>query len=359
MIIAGTYLDGISSKRIAAQLQAMHDSPLILRICHEDKAVERVHLQFDELSIESRLADTPREINLGDERLFVTDDNDSIDELIEQNEGSNFQTGLLYRLEKNLGLIVLATLVTVVVIYSAITFGIPKSAEYIAYKLPDFTHKHFGSSLAILDKTLLDPSKLDEARQQHIQDLVAPYLDEYQHLNPKLVFRSGMKANALALPDGHMVFTDDFVNLIRDDDELLAVLFHEIGHLEYKHMLRRVLQDSMVTLLIILVTGDIDTIDLITGLPTLLLDLSYSKDFEREADQFALEQLHKANIDVDAFGRAMTNLESYYVDEAEGQLQSEKSAYGKTLSDFLSTHPATEDRVEMVEIFKKLHKAEN
>lgn len=355
MIIAGTYFDGISSKRIAAQLQAMQNSPLMLRICHEDKAVENVHLQFDKLDIESRLADTPREINLGDEKLFITDDNDAVDELIEQNNGPNFQTGLVYRLEKNLGLIALATLVTVAVIYSAVVFGIPKSAEYIAYKLPDFTQKHFGSSLTILDKTLLDSSELDEARQQHIQELVAPYLEEYEHLNARLVFRSGMKANALALPDGHMVFTDDFVNLIHDDDELLAVLLHEIGHLQYKHMMRRVLQDSMVTLLVVLVTGDLDTIDLVTGLPTILLDLSYSKDFEREADQFSLEQLHKANIDVDAFARAMTNLESYYIDEAENQSKNEKRGYGKNISDFLSTHPATEDRVKMVEDFKKLH----
>jgi len=175
-----------------------------------------------------------------------------------------------------------------------------------------------------------------------------------------LVFRSGMQANALALPDGHMVFTDDLVNLIEDDNELLAILFHELGHLKHKHMVRRVLQNSMITLMVVFVTGDVDSIDLFTGLPTLILDLSYSREFESEADQFAIEQLHELNIDVDAFARAMERLDKYSrttsSDNAAGN-ETDPEVFSH-IGNLLSTHPASQDRVKMVAEYKKRYSLE-
>lgn len=46
-------------------------------------------------------------------------------------------------------------------------------------------------------------------------------------------------ANAFALPDGTLVVTDELVELAGDnDDEVLAVLAHELGHIHERHGLR-------------------------------------------------------------------------------------------------------------------------
>lgn len=355
MSIVGSYHDGKTSRRVNAHLEVGNDDLGNLRIVFDEQsnaenAVRPIDLKFSELKVASRLGNTAREITFGDGSLFVTDDNDSVDALIKHHSADSGT--LLHRLETHTPLILLSIAVTIALIWGAVIYGIPSSAKFIAYQLPDFTTEKMGGSLSILDKTVFDVSELDASRQAAIRQLVAPYLEIYKDLNPVLKFRSGMKANALALPSGEIVLTDDFVNLVESDEELLAVFFHEIGHLKHKHLLRRALQDSMVTLMVVFITGDVDTFDLLTALPTLILDLSYSREFEREADLFALEQLHRYGISVDHFAAVMQRLEAYYAekDEAGEALENDDSS-----NDFFSTHPGAGERVKLIQEFKQRH----
>lgn len=351
MIINGIYLDGKTSKRVKARLEVLKDqSQCKFHVLHQDSNPQFISVNFSDVKIESRLGNTPREISFVDDQLFISDEHESIDELTKLHSTS-FWSGFTHKLESNLAMVLAATLVTLSLVWFTFTVGVPKTAEYIAFNLPDFGSEHFGSTLLLLDKTMFEPSKLEEERIAEIHALAQPFIQDEPSLNTKLVFRSSENANAFALPDGHIVFTDDIVHLAKNDQELLAILFHEIGHLKYRHLLRRTLQDSMVTLAIILITGDLDTIDLITGLPTILLDLHYSKDFESEADYYAIQQLHKHNMPVDAFANIMKGLNDEHQDNAE--VEQEENTHLNTLSDFLSTHPTTQARIDMVSEFKK------
>lgn len=345
MFIDGIYLDGKTSKRHIARLEVNSDH----KITHIHLIEQQEVLSFEQqyYKVETRLGNTPREISFDDAQLFTCDNHDEIDKLINwQSSRPSNQNTCLYRLENNYKLICLSTIATIIFLYGIIIYGIPSTAKTIAHHAPQFTSQQLISSLDILDETVFDASKLSAQRQQEIIDLVAPYLSSDGHLQPKLVFRSGMKANALALPNGVIVFTDDFVNLTQSDDELLAVLFHELGHLSHKHMTQRIIQDAMLTIMVVFITGDVETFDLLTGLPTLLLDLAYSREFEIEADSYALTQLSSHKIPLQSFVNAMTNLEQYYIKQSEG---SSKSA----LNDFFSTHPKTEKRIKLIEQFKK------
>lgn len=362
MLIAGNYHDGKTSRSVNAHLEVLYDD-LVARISlvfDDEPAGENegypLNLNYSELKVASRLGNTPREISFGDGCLFITEDNDSVDYLI-KHHGKSGSESLLHRLETNTPLILVSIIVTIVVVWGTVIYGIPASAKFIAFQLPDFTTEKLGSSLSVLDKTVFDESELSASRQAEIRQLTAPYLDVYKNLYPKLEFRSGMKANALALPSGEIVLTDGFVNLVENDQELLAVFFHEIGHLKHKHLLRRALQDSMVTLMVIFVTGDVDSFDLLTGLPTLILDLSYSREFEREADIFALEQLHRHEIPVDHFATVMERLENYYAEksEAEESAENDDKPSDESSNDFFSTHPGTDERVKLIKQFKQIH----
>ncbi|MCK7469253.1 MAG: M48 family metallopeptidase [Desulfosudis oleivorans] len=76
------------------------------------------------------------------------------------------------------------------------------------------------------------------------------------------------------------------------DDELLAVLAHEAGHVAHRHGVQRIIQDSLLAFAISAVTGDASgTSQLFLGLPVMLTELAYSRDFEREADRYALDTL--------------------------------------------------------------------
>lgn len=352
MKIKGYYLDGTTSQHYQAYLEfpQVEQAPLFLYIETQPDHIEKHPLEFSQLDIASRLGSVPREISFDDGQLFVTEDNNKVDQLIEY-YGVRKKGDWLHKLESKLPFIIISLVLTIFLVSSFVIYGIPSIAKTIAYQMPAIMSDQFGNGIEILDKTVFEPSELDQTRQQEIQTLVAPYIATHQELNPHLYFRSGMGANALALPNGDIVFTDAFVKLAKNNEQLIAVFFHELGHLKYRHLMRRTLQDSMITLMVIFITGDVDSIDLMTGLPTLILDLSYSRDFEIEADTYALEQLHKAQIPLESFADIMQLLAGIDKEDDEDEFQ---------ILNYLSTHPPTKARIQLTHDFiEKYKKQEN
>ncbi len=368
-------MDGQTSKRHQARLEGFNSDRRTVSFYYGDQFEKLLTVDFNALTIESRLGNTPREINLDNGQIFVTSDNDAVDQFVQYYSGHR-KPSLLHKLEQHSGLVAISSLLTIGFVAFLLVYGVPKAAKLIAYQMPDDLVEQMGDGLILLDKFMFDPSELDPDRQLEIRALVETYLQAHSDLNPVLEFRSGVGPNAFALPGGDIVFTDELIKLAATDDEIVAVLFHELGHLENKHLLRRVLQDSMITLLVITITGDLDVADLATGLPTLIVDLTYSRDFEIEADRYALQQLYRFGIPIESFATIMQRLDNYVPPEDEeakgdasinespddktGQHSSEsiddsKSKESNKIVDFFSTHPATEDRVLMVQRYKQEH----
>jgi len=359
MRIEGYYLNGEISRRSSAHLEIHPTTEMSqsirIHVDYEDDHHEQVALEYEELEIESRLGNTPREISFGNGQMFITDDNDSVDELI-QHYTDSISSTYLHKLESKLTLVILATVISIAIIWSFFVYGIPVAARFIAYELPAFTTEKLGSGINILDKTVFDPSELSAERKDDIRAVMLPYITLHNHLDPEILFRSGMRANAMTLPDGEIVFTDDLVNLAENNEELIAVFFHELGHLKYKHITRRILQDSMITLMALFIIGDVGSIDLVAGVPTVILDLSYSRDFEIEADTFALEEMHKANIPLEHFASIMLRLKNASSNNNPEEDEKSENSHGYDMPDFLSTHPSTEARVRLTEEYiKKYH----
>ena len=345
MKIAGQFFDGQCSQSYDAELDLTSADAGQLRLSYiKDTQQKYLSFNFSDLHIESRLGSRPRPINLTNGQQFSTSDHSAVDELI-----SEFKTpifgNIVHKLESHMTLVVVSVFVTFAFMYAVGNYGIPKAAEIIAHQLPDIEFSE--SNITMLDRTMFDPTELDQDKQDQIQALAKPYLDEFSHLNPNLVFRSGVPANAFALPDGHIVFTDEFVKLAEHDEELVSVLLHEIGHIHHKHITRRAIQSSTMTVLIFLITGDLDAFDLVAAIPALLMDFSYSRDFEREADRFAIEQMKHHNLDPIYFASMMQKLEGYKSEKTQSTKDSGSDDEGFTLPEFFSTHPPTEERIEL------------
>ena len=103
-----------------------------------------------------------------------------------------------------------------------------------------------------------------------------------------------MGANAFALPDGTLIVTDQLVALAGSDDEVLAVLLHELGHVRSRHGTRMLLQGSVSALFMAWYFGDVST--LLAMAPTALIQAGYSRDMEREADDFAARMLRRQGL---------------------------------------------------------------
>lgn len=351
-MITGYYSDGKTSTRVAARLEVVSQSPAILMLRDTGNSTELQRSDLADIKISSRLGNIPREFVFADGGLFVSPQNQQIDTVLKTLK-SDSGLSVIHRLESNIGLVLSSVVLALLFGWLTVTQGIPRAADMMADNIPEVMAEQFDQQMTVLDSTLFDPSNLPDTEQERVRQLFQPYLDQHSQLNPKLHIRSGIGVNALAFPGGDIVFSDELIQRAANDQQLVSVLFHELGHLQHRHFLRRTLQDSMLVILLLFVVGDIESLDMVMGIPALLADLSYSRDFEREADLFALQQMHRNDLDLDTFGTMMLLLSA--TDEGQEEMQEKDKAseydFG-ALEGFLSTHPRSEDRAAMVEEFK-------
>ncbi len=339
--VAGGYFAPGQSRRHGARLSV--DEQGHARIHASDSGVVLAEEDFDALEISPRLGDTPRLISLPDGGRFETNDNDAIDQLL-AGAGRHGGYRLLHRMERHLPLVLVFTLLVGAFVYVSITYGVPALSRGIAFELSPETNQLLGQgTLELLDKTRFSESELPPERQKQLIALFRSYTDRYPqwHIQPLLRKGNQVGPNALALPGGEIVFTDELVELAEDDRELLAILGHEIGHLEQRHLMRRVLQSSMLTVVVVAVTGDVSTVSsMVYAIPTILMELKYSREFETEADDFAFEFLRQNRIAPVHFANIMRRL----ADSLDEDVDS-----GDEDGAFLSTHPPTRERIRRFE----------
>ncbi|AAZ98030.1 putative Zn-dependent protease [Thiobacillus denitrificans ATCC 25259] len=235
-------------------------------------------------------------------------------------------------LESRLGFALAALVVSILIVTAGLRWGVPAVAQLAAHALPGWVDERIGEeALALMDELSLSPSTLPAARQQALTQKIADQCRRQTCPSYRLLFRDSklFGANAMALPGGTVVVTDALVGLARHDEELLAVVAHELGHVRHRHGLRMALQSLGAGAILVAVTGDIGSVtDLAAGLPSLRLQSGYSRDMEREADAYALAWLNTACIPPTRFAAIL------------GRIDDDASDTG-----LLDSHPGTRERL--------------
>ena len=323
-MIAGTYYDGRSSIAHAVQV-SVEDDLLHLR---GDRF--EVTAPVDAVRLEPKLGDLPRRLDLPDGASCMVD---ASFELPDRPAGPPARAERwVNELEVRWGPALVAAAAIVGLLWGGITYGVPFAARVVAARLPPGVEGQMGAQgLAALDRIALEASALPEARRAALSSRFAA-LANLAGGAYVLEFRKSpaVGPNAFALPGGTVVLLDELVDAARHDDEIAAVLAHEIGHLHGRHTLRHVLQTSAAGVLVAAVIGDVLSLSsYAAALPAFLLDARYSRAFEREADVFGLALLDQAGIDRGHFVRFLARMEQEHPSSLPG---------------FLSTHPRADDR---------------
>ncbi len=225
----------------------------------------------------------------------------------------------------------------VCVLLTGYFFGLPAAAERIAARVPMETERSLGSqSLIWLDQNgWFKPTTLDSDTRRTITDGFDRLRSDLPlRLYYRLEYRSGkgLGPNAFALPGGIIVITDEMVKAAETTEEVLAVLAHEIGHVELRHTMRSVLQSSVVAVAVAAVTSDAASLSVaIAALPTMVARTKYSREFEAAADKYAFGLLKRKGYSPLAFASLMEKL-------------AKKEGYTGPLA-YVSTHPVTAERV--------------
>lgn len=252
-----------------------------------------------------------------------------------------------------LGVLVLAA----VLIGAFYRWGTPWAATQVTRQVPlDWEKALSQRAMQDMDQKVLKPSKLPDARQaelRHRFDQLArqiePAMQRYRGYAPplSLSFRSGLGANAFALPGGAIVMTDALVQAAAQqglgDDALTGVLAHEIGHVMHRHTTRLLVEQAVLNVGFGLALGDLSSVVSMGG--SLLTGMAYRRSHETEADCFAAALMRKAQLPTQPMADLLLAMEAAQEAKASqpGAAKPQTDS-GSAIASLLSSHPATAAR---------------
>jgi len=159
---------------------------------------------------------------------------------------------------------------------------------------------------------------------------------------------SDASLNAFAMPGGNIGVHTGLILAAQNESELAGVLSHEIAHVTQRHIARMLGQQTQTGLLMLaslLVavlaaksSSQVSQAAIMTGQAAgISSQLSYSRDFENEADRLGLQNLAVAGFDV----RGMVGFFE--------RLQKTTRLYENNAPAYMRTHPLTGDRITEME----------
>jgi predicted Zn-dependent protease len=214
-----------------------------------------------------------------------------------------------------------------------------KQADAATAAMPPAVLREHQRILATYGGVYNDP-RLQTKIEQTVERLVAA--SERPDLHYKVTMLNSQSVNAFALPTGQLYVTRGLIALANDDSELASVLAHEMGHVIARHAEIREEQARQADLVSRVVT-DVVT-DPAAGALALakskLALASFSRAQEFEADAIGVGIASRAGYDPHGAVRFLTSMEH------NSELKPEQSgAINPSAPDFLSSHPATPERI--------------
>lgn len=218
--------------------------------------------------------------------------------------------------------------------------------ESLAHKVPQEWESEVGDKLfesLKLQYTFITNDSLEK----HFMLAAKPLTDvvKKQGTNVKFYFIKNAGINAFALPGGKVVIQTGLIDHAKSWDEVLGVVGHELAHVTRRHHLRGVINEMGLWVIVSAMVGDVNSIyGAIIGTGGDLASLSNSRTFETEADETGMEFLIQAHIDPKGMIRFFKTL------------QKESGNKMDDYTSFMSTHPATSERIQHLEELLKTKK---
>lgn len=183
-------------------------------------------------------------------------------------------------------------------------------------------------------------ARLQATIEMTVERLVAA--SERPDLKYRVTMLNSPAINAFALPNGHLYISRGLVALANDKAELASVLAHEMGHVIARHAAIReeqARQTAIIGTLVNDVLSDPETGALALAKSKLTL-ASFSRAQEFEADGIGVGMSARAGFDSFGASRFLTAM------QRNADLKSPGGASDARAVDFLSSHPATPERVK-------------
>ena len=144
--------------------------------------------------------------------------------------------------------------------------------------------------------------------------------------------------NAFAVPGGYLYVNIGLIRAAENESELAGVIGHEIGHVVGKHGVKQMTRQLGLAAVAQLALGEEQSKlkKMVANLATNGVLTKYSRDAEREADMYAVQEMYDAGIDPEGMATFFEKLRN---------LQKSKPS---RLQQMFATHPLTTERITAV-----------
>ncbi|WP_411824426.1 M48 family metallopeptidase [Leptospira sp. 'Mane'] len=193
--------------------------------------------------------------------------------------------------------------------------------------------------------------------QKFLEDAVKDLRPKDSPFHYQIQIINRPEANAFALSGGKIYFFSGLIQNASNPEEVIGVLAHELAHVEKRHHIRNLIKAMGTAFAVSVVIGpglgDYEIIETISEIGTTIAVLKFSRDFEEEADSYSIQLLKDANYSITGLYHFFQRLEkeenlAEHTEKTE-KPDKEKETISKNIfdfSNFLSTHPRTEDRMK-------------
>jgi Zn-dependent protease with chaperone function len=314
------YFDGRSSIPKSVTLE-LHES--FVRIAEFNLSYE-----LKDIKVRAKLKNTPQTVSFPNGSYCELDARDffSLPDTKEK---------IILKIESKIRYAVISFVVLAVFVAFFLTYGTTMLANFLAPQIPKSIVENISKqTLEFLDENLSE-SNLGQEKQDFIQKRFDELLNKNSAF--KLHFRSSelFGANAFALPNGDIIIFDDLIELDKDPElkGIIGVLAHESGHVVHMHGIKLLIKSSISSALIGYFLGDFS--GFATMFTAAMIDAKYSREYENEADSYAIKAMRENNISAE-----------HMADLFDAMI--EKSRIGNTTSghSILSSHPMMDERIK-------------
>jgi len=243
----------------------------------------------------------------------------------------------------------LALILSVTLSTSGLADGLPDLGESSASDLSPAAEQRLGERI-MRDIRWHEAAYLDDPETEAYLNTLGNRLVEASGASGRFHFFAlrDTTINAFALPGGFIGVHSALIETAQSESELASVLAHEAAHVEQHHIARMVgkqAQSSLIMLASLLIavlaarSSDQVAQAAVAGgaAAGMQSQLSYSREFEREADRIGLQTLDAAGFDV-------RGMPAFFE-----RLQRESRLYENNAPGYLRTHPLTTERIADME----------
>ncbi len=199
-------------------------------------------------------------------------------------------------------------------------FGVPAIAERLGPLVPQAIESKMGAAVDMQVRAMLDTRRAGAAFECGNAEIEKPGRAAFDKLTHRLAAAAALgmplnavvvrkpEPNAIALPGAYIYVFQGLIAKADNVDELAGVIAHEIGHIAHRDGTKSVLQTAGLSFLFGMLLGDFVGGGAVVVAARTVLQSSYSREVETDADAYGVALMSKAGGDPRALGAILTRI---------------------------------------------------